>query len=176
MSRSLAAVLLALLYVLPGHFVPAAAQTPDATLRHAIAKIGEPQVPKGFTHFEWVNPTAPKGGTITLSTIGNFDNLNPYTFKGYPAPAISLLDATLMAPSLDEPATTYGLDRGVDFGASGPLIGDVRHPRLGALQRRTADHARGCHLLARGAEEGASGHRAQLQGHRRRPKRRASGR
>ena len=67
MSRSLAAVLLALLYVLPGHFVPAAAQTPDATLRHAIAKIGEPQVPKGFTHFEWVNPTAPKGGTITLS-------------------------------------------------------------------------------------------------------------
>ena len=108
MSRPLAAVVLALLCVQPGSHPPAAAQAPDAPRRHAIAKIGEPQVAASYRHFDWVNPKAPKGGTITLSTIGNFDNLNPYTFKGYPAPAISLIDATLMAPSLDEPATSYG--------------------------------------------------------------------
>ncbi len=88
--------------------VAASAQSPEPVRRHGLAKIGEPQVPAGYAHFDWVNPSAPKGGVVTLSTVGNFDNLNGYTFKGYPAPALSLLDATLMAPSLDEPATVYG--------------------------------------------------------------------
>ncbi len=98
---------------------PAAAQAPPApaasgtaatgTRQHAIAKIGEPQVPADFKHFDWVNPAAPKGGSVTLSSVGSFDSLNGHTFKGLQAPAISILDATLMAPSPDEPATSYGL-------------------------------------------------------------------
>ncbi|MFM9939104.1 MAG: extracellular solute-binding protein [Hyphomicrobiaceae bacterium] len=91
-------------------FGPAIAQGPSASIRrHAIAKIGEPGVPADFKHFDWVNPAAPKGGSVTLSSVGNFDTLNGYTFKGLPAPAITLLDATLMAASPDEPATSYGL-------------------------------------------------------------------
>ena len=85
------------------------AQATDAPRRHAIAKIGEPRFAPDFTHFDWVNPAAPKGGSITLSSIGSFDNLNLATFKGFAAPAVGLIDATLMTPSLDEPAIAYGL-------------------------------------------------------------------
>lgn len=82
---------------------------PAELRRHAIAKIGDPAVPADYKHFDWVNPAAPKGGTVTLSSVGSFDSLNGHSFKGLPAPAIGLIDATLMAPSPDEPATAYGL-------------------------------------------------------------------
>lgn len=108
MTRPFSAVALVVVLVSALSIVAASAQSPAPSRRHGLAKIGEPQVPAGFTHFDWVNPTAPKGGVVTLSTVGNFDNLNAYTFKGYPAPSLGLLDATLMAPSLDEPATVYG--------------------------------------------------------------------
>ena len=88
---------------------PVRAEIPAPNRRHAIAKIGEPATPPEFKHFDWVNPTAPKGGTLRLSGIGAFDSLNQHTIQGVSAPAISLIDATLMAPSPDEPAAAYGL-------------------------------------------------------------------
>lgn len=88
---------------------PVLAQTSTLQRRHAIAKIGDPATPPDFTSFSWVNATAPKGGAIRLSGIGAFDSLNPHTIQGVAAPAISLIDATLMAPSPDEPAAAYGL-------------------------------------------------------------------
>lgn len=77
--------------------------------RHAVAKIGEPSTPPGFTHFPWVNPRAPKGGTLRLSTIGTFDTLNAHSIQGSSAPGILWIDATLMTTNADEPATAYGL-------------------------------------------------------------------
>lgn len=74
---------------------------------HAISRLGPPKFPADFKHFDWVNPTAPKGGRVNISGIGSFDSLNSFTFKGVQAPALALLDATLFAPSLDEPATAY---------------------------------------------------------------------
>lgn len=74
---------------------------------HAISRLGAVRFPAGFKHFDWVNPNAPKGGRVNLSGIGSFDSLNAFTFKGTQAPALALLDATLFAPSLDEPATAY---------------------------------------------------------------------
>lgn len=88
---------------------PAGEIAPTATRKPAIAKIGDPGMPADFKHFPWVNPAAPKGGNLTLSSVGSFDNLNIHTFKGFPATGIQLIDATLMAPSPDEPATAYGL-------------------------------------------------------------------
>lgn len=41
-----------------------------------------PKYSFGFDHFEYVNPKAPKGGKITLPAYGNFDNFNPFIFKG----------------------------------------------------------------------------------------------
>ncbi len=90
----------------------ASAQQPSAATprRHVIAKLGTAQYAADFKHFDWVNPSAPKGGLIRLSWTGSFDNLNSSTIKGTLAPGITLLtEASLFTPSLDEPATAYGL-------------------------------------------------------------------
>jgi microcin C transport system substrate-binding protein len=86
---------------------PALADQPQP--RHAIAMHGEPKYGPDFTHFDYVNPDAPKGGTVRLSTIGTFDTLNPYTLKGVPAAGVGAMFETLMASSLDEPFSEYGL-------------------------------------------------------------------
>ncbi len=64
---------------------------------------------KGFRHFEYVNPDAPKGGEVRLSAIGTFDSLNPFILKGVPAAGIGLIFDTLMESSADEPFSQYGL-------------------------------------------------------------------
>ena len=52
----------------------AKAQTIQESVAFAI--IGEPKYAAGFSHFDYVNPRAPKGGTLTLAAIGTFDNFN----------------------------------------------------------------------------------------------------
>lgn len=70
----------------------------------------EPAYPPGFTHFSYVEPSAPKGGGVTLAAVGSFDSLNPFTLKGQAAAGLTeLMFETLMAPSLDEPFSQYGL-------------------------------------------------------------------
>src|SRR5262249_55914482 len=81
----------------------------DLQPRHAIAMHGEPKYGPDFTHFDYVNPDAPKGGMVRLSSIGTFDTLNPYTLKGVSAAGIGSMFETLMVGSLDEPFTEYGL-------------------------------------------------------------------
>lgn len=90
---------------------------------HGYAQFGTLKYPENFTHFDWVNPDAPKGGRLKLMASGSFDTLNPYTFKGTSPIAtpgffqygVSELNETLMAggglydPSGDEPASVYGL-------------------------------------------------------------------
>ena len=90
---------------------------------HGYAQFGTLKYPTRFTHFDWVNPQAPKGGTLRVMAFGTFDTLNPYTFKGTSPVAtpnflqygINELNEPLMvgtgqyAPSGDEPASSYGL-------------------------------------------------------------------
>ncbi len=45
--------------------------------RHAHSLVGEPRYPAGFSHFDYVNPQAPKGGVVRQGVPGSFDNLNP---------------------------------------------------------------------------------------------------
>lgn len=52
------------------------------TESHGYAQFGTLKYPAKFTHFDWVNPAAPKGGTLRVMAFGTFDTLNPYTFKG----------------------------------------------------------------------------------------------
>lgn len=69
-----------------------------------------PKYPDGFAHFDYVNPDAPKGGSLDLPAFGSFDSLNPYTLKGRSATGLGeLMFETLMASSLDEPFSQYGL-------------------------------------------------------------------
>jgi len=78
--------------------------------KHGIALHGEPKYPANFTHFDYTNPDAPKGGTLNLSAIGTFDSLNPFIVKGNPVAGITtLVYQTLMEQSYDEPFSMYGL-------------------------------------------------------------------
>ncbi|MBF7144924.1 MULTISPECIES: extracellular solute-binding protein [Pseudomonas] len=77
---------------------------------HAITLYDEPpRYPSTFTHFDYVNPDAPKGGTFRQAAIGGFDSLNPYITKGIPADGLGQLYDTLAVQGLDEPMTEYGL-------------------------------------------------------------------
>ena len=80
---------------------------------HAIAMYGEPALAPGFSHLPYVNPEAPAGGTIRLAETGSFDSLNPWILMGNPVWPIftqpGLVTESLMARSIDEPFTLYGL-------------------------------------------------------------------
>lgn len=75
---------------------------------HGIALHGTPKYPANFTHFDYVNPDAPKGGEIRLESLGTFDTVNPFTLKGVAADNAAIVFETLMVKSLDEPFTEYG--------------------------------------------------------------------
>lgn len=83
--------------------------TPDPV--HGLAMHGEVKYPPDFSHFDYVNPQAPKGGTLQLSVVANgFDSFNPYVVRGVAAAGVSsYLYDTLLEPSADEPFSEYGL-------------------------------------------------------------------
>ena len=79
---------------------PAAAQGNDVTVSHGLDLFGGLQYPPDFKNFGYVNPDAPKGGSVVLSTQGTFDNLNPYIVKGTAANGLSVLGSNLVTDSL----------------------------------------------------------------------------
>lgn len=82
----------------------------QASPRHAIAMHGEPLYREGFQHFAYVNPDAPKGGTVRYGAVGTFDSLNPFIVRGTAAVGLrEYVFESLMARSYDEPFSLYGL-------------------------------------------------------------------
>lgn len=79
--------------------------------RHALSLFGDIKYPAGFKRFDYVNPDAPKGGTVRQLEIGTFDNFNLVVggYKGAFAGGVERLYETLTTPSLDEVETSYGL-------------------------------------------------------------------
>jgi microcin C transport system substrate-binding protein len=79
--------------------------------KHALSLFGETKYPEGFKHFDYVNPSAPQGGTVRQFALGTFDNFNTVIagVKGNIAAGSELALETLMTPSLDEVSTEYGL-------------------------------------------------------------------
>jgi microcin C transport system substrate-binding protein len=88
--------------------LPAGAQD-EPQHRHALSLIGAPKYPVDFKHFDYVNPDAPKGGLVRMADIGSFDSLNPILYKGEAAAGLGLVYESLMADSLEESSTSYGL-------------------------------------------------------------------
>jgi len=74
---------------------------------HAIALYDEPKYAADFQHFDYVNPDAPKGGTLRTASKGTFDSFHLYIPKGNAVSTGSI--ETLMVSSEDEPFTGYGL-------------------------------------------------------------------
>jgi len=104
---------------------PAFADDSTVTRSHAIAVLGTPALPADFPYFPYVNPDAPKGGEVTLASIGTFDSFNPFIMRGTAAvgmtgPWVVLPGGSgsgsvighvwecLLASSADEIATGYG--------------------------------------------------------------------
>ena len=56
----------------------AEAQEKRASLvwRHGASLFGDLKYPPGFKQFDYVNASAPKGGTVREISIGTFDNFN----------------------------------------------------------------------------------------------------
>ncbi len=87
----------------------ALAASVNAEPRHAIAMLGEPALPADYTHFPYVNPDAPKGGTLRVARTGSFDSVNPFLIRGQAvAGARPLVFESLLARSGAEPFTLYG--------------------------------------------------------------------
>lgn len=86
-----------------------AASAPEP--QYGIAMHGEPKYQKDFAHFDYVNPDAPKGGTLRMAIVANgFDSFNPFTIRGVAAAGIgSYVYDTLLESSADEPFSEYGL-------------------------------------------------------------------
>ena len=81
----------------------------EPVCRHAVSLIGAPKMAADFKNFDWVNPDAPKGGTLHQFADGTFDTLNQFSDKGVKAVTLGVLFDSLMASSPDEPSTSYGL-------------------------------------------------------------------
>lgn len=76
---------------------------------YAFATLGEPKYSTDFSHFDYVNPAAPKGGDVRLAAIGTYDNFNRFASRGVPGERTGELYDTLFTTSDDEPASYYPL-------------------------------------------------------------------
>ncbi len=96
---------------------PLAAEVPQSRA-HGIAMHGEPALGSGFAHLPYVNPAAPKGGTLRLGELGTYDSLNPFILKGVaPGGIREYVYESLLVRSADEPFSLYGhLAREVEMG------------------------------------------------------------
>lgn len=112
--RSAAFVLLSLL--------PLSLNANDITRSHGYHPYGKLKYPADFTHFDYVNPNAPKGGTVRLYGHGTFDSLNPYILKGITlskTPGLFMFGVTDQADSLlmgSQPHNPLGDEAGAAYG------------------------------------------------------------
>ncbi|WP_299621379.1 extracellular solute-binding protein [uncultured Tateyamaria sp.] len=77
---------------------------------HGYSFYGDLTYPADFTHFNYVNPDAPKGGEIALGTVGTFDSMHPYTRKGRAGALSSSIYESLLGEGVNStavPADVY---------------------------------------------------------------------
>ena len=81
----------------------------ETLISHGIALHGNVKYPAGYANLDYVNPEAPKGGTLHLHATGTFDSFNPYILKGKDAYGSLFLHDTLLSRTVDEPLSKYGV-------------------------------------------------------------------
>ncbi|MDO9458827.1 MAG: extracellular solute-binding protein [Alphaproteobacteria bacterium] len=102
--RILTGCLIALLLISSG-----AARADESGTSHGWSLFGDLKYPPDFKRFDYVNPEAPRGGTLRLSAVGGFDSLNPFILKGDAATGSSMIYDRLLTGSYDEAGAEYGL-------------------------------------------------------------------
>ncbi len=89
------------------------ANADDRVWHTSTTLIGPSKYAKEFKHFDYVNPDAPKGGTLNGAVLGTYDSFNPFIVKGSSVAGVNyqggLLWENLMAKGLDEPASSHPL-------------------------------------------------------------------
>lgn len=81
----------------------------SSAAQHGLSMHGDLKYPADFTHFEYTNPAAPKGGDIKEWALGTFDSFNGFIIKGTSADGLGFIYDSLMNKALDEPFSQYGL-------------------------------------------------------------------
>ena len=104
MTRFLATGFLAASLALAATVLPVWAEP-----QHGLSLFGDLKYPANFQHFDYVNPDAPKGGTVKFAAIGTYNTLNPFQLVGNKEGAEGQIFDTLMTAAEDEPASSYGL-------------------------------------------------------------------
>jgi microcin C transport system substrate-binding protein len=91
----------------------ALAQDAEAQWRTTSSLIQTEPPTEEFTRYSYVNPDAPKGGTLNSAAFGTFDSFNPFIVRGTSAAGLGqfggLLWDTLMQQSPDEAGTSHAL-------------------------------------------------------------------
>jgi microcin C transport system substrate-binding protein len=100
---------LALAAAIAVFFATGLSHADDMVGGHALSMFGDVKYGPDFEHFDYVDPNAPKGGSVKLAAIGTFDSLNPFILKGVPAAGSLQIYDTLLTSSADEAFTEYGL-------------------------------------------------------------------
>ena len=85
----------------------------EPSFSHGVSNFVALKYPEGFPHFDYVNPDAPKGGTLVLPTAQNFDSFTPIIGKGIRPPGAHVIELAMLYdplfwPSDDEPGSFYG--------------------------------------------------------------------
>ncbi|MEH6832695.1 MAG: extracellular solute-binding protein [Sulfitobacter sp.] len=78
---------------------------------HGYSFYGDLTYPADYPHFDYVNPEAPKGGEISISTLGTFDSMNPYSRKGRGGALSTMMYESLLGEGIGNeaaPADVYG--------------------------------------------------------------------
>jgi len=89
--------------------LPSQAIAQDRTPQFGLAMHGAPKYSAADQYLEYINPDAPKGGSIKMTAIGTFDTINPYSIKGKAAQGLNLTYDRLMRRVWDEAFTMYPL-------------------------------------------------------------------
>ena len=93
------------------------AQAPHGQPLHGLSIFGDLALPADFPHLPYAEPTAPKGGTLSLVPSSWAFNQNPQTFnsmntlvlRGDAPVGLDIVFDSLMARNWDEPDAIYGL-------------------------------------------------------------------
>ncbi|MFP7570869.1 extracellular solute-binding protein [Marivita sp. S2033] len=81
----------------------------EVVTAHGYSYFGNLDYPADYTHLDYVNPDAPKGGEIALGASGTFDSLNPYSRKGSSGALTSIQYDSLIEASVDAVGQYYGV-------------------------------------------------------------------
>ena len=90
-------------------FAPLIGRAEAQEAAHGLSLFGDLKYGPDFPHFDYVEPSAPKGGSLHLATVDTYSTLNPFTLKGQSAAGAGLPFESLLEGSADEADSAYGL-------------------------------------------------------------------